>query len=76
MFDAADMLAAYTKAELTLLQGQTYKFGERQLTMANLPEIQNGRREWEHRVAQANASAAGFATGPGVRLANFSECDQ
>lgn len=76
MSNAADMLAAYTTAELALLKGQTYKFGERQLTMANLPEIQSGRREWELRVNGENAQAAGFDTRPGVRLANFSGCDE
>lgn len=76
MSNAADMLAAYTTAELALLKGQTYKFGERQLTMANLPEIQAGRREWEQRVNSEAARAAGIATRPGVRLANFSGCDE
>lgn len=75
MSDATDMLAAYTKAELALLKGQTYKFGDRQLTLVNLPEVQSGRREWERRVANEKATAAGFSTGPGVRLASFGGCD-
>lgn len=75
MSDATDMLAAYKTAELALLKGQTYKFGDRQLTLANLPEVQAGRREWERRVAQETASATGIVTGPGVRLARFDGCD-
>jgi hypothetical protein len=76
MSTSTDMRDAYKTAELALLKGQTYKFGDRQLTLANLPEVQAGRREWERRASQEAATAAGFATGPGVRLANFSGCDE
>lgn len=70
---ATDTLAAYQRAELAILKGQSYRFGERQLTMVNLPEIQSGRREWERRVANENLRAAGLT--PGVQLANFADCD-
>ena len=73
MSNATDMLAAYQKAEVALLQGQTYRFGDRQLTMVNLPEIQSGRREWERRVSQETAAAAGVPQSPvGVIGADFS----
>lgn len=73
MSTATDMLAAYQKAELALLKGQTYRFGERQITMANLPEILAGRREWERRVSQEQAAAAGVPQSPvGVIGADFS----
>lgn len=64
MSTATDMLAAYQTAEKALLEGQIYRFGDRQLTMANLPEIQSGRREWERRVATEQARAAGVASSP------------
>lgn len=71
MSTATDMLAAYQQAELKLLKGQTVKFGDRQLTMVNLPEVQAGRREWERRVASETAAAAG--RGVGISLADFRE---
>lgn len=72
MSNATDMLAAYQNAELALLKGQTYRFGDRQLTMANLPEIQAGRREWERRVSQEQQVAAGLPHTPvGVIGADF-----
>ena len=67
---ATDTLSAYQQAELALLKGQTIRFGDRQLTMANLTEIQSGRREWERRVNSENAANAG--TTPGVSVADFS----
>lgn len=69
MSNATDMLAAYQDAELKLLKGQTVKFGDRQLTMANLPEVQAGRREWERRVASETTAADGGRAG--VSLADF-----
>lgn len=73
MSTATDMLAAYQEAEVALLQGQTYRFGDHQLTMVNLPEIQSGRREWERRVSQEQAAAAGVSQSPvGVIGADFS----
>jgi hypothetical protein len=73
MSTATDMLEAYQAAEQALLKGQMYRFGDRQLTMANLPEIQGGRREWERRVSQENAAAAGVSQSPiGVIGADFS----
>lgn len=63
---ATDTLAAYQAAELALLKGQSYRFGDKMLTMANLTEIQTGRREWERRVAAEQASAAqGMSMGTG-----------
>jgi hypothetical protein len=74
MSNATDMLAAYQKAELQLLKGQTVKFGDRQWTLANLPEVQAGRREWERRVASETAAASGQRAG--VSLADFrTDCD-
>lgn len=41
------MLQAYLAAETAVLKGQSFRFGERQLTRADLAEIRAGRREWE-----------------------------
>lgn len=68
MSTATDMRDAYIAAETALLLGQSYKFGERTLTMVNLPEVQKGRAEWERRAA---AEAAG-RSGPRYQQADFS----
>lgn len=51
MSTATDMLQKYLDAETAILSGQTVRFGERVLTRANLIEVQQGRREWERKVA-------------------------
>lgn len=73
MSTATDMRDAYLAAEKALLLGQSYKFGERMLTMANLPEIQKGRLEWERRAANEARSAAGGAS-VGFKRADFGGC--
>ena len=72
MSTATDMRDAYLAAELKLLKGQSVRFGDRQLTMANLPEIIAGRKDWEARVAAESAAACGHY--PGIALADFSGC--
>ena len=69
MSQATEMRDAYVAAELAVLQGQSFRFGERMLTRADLVEIRAGRREWEARVAAENVSAAGGSSG--VALATF-----
>ncbi|MGN6520498.1 MAG: primosomal replication protein PriB/PriC domain protein [Dokdonella sp.] len=69
MSTATDMRDAYLAAELAVLAGQSYRLGERQLTLANLPEIQAGRQEWERRVAAETASVRGDC---GFAVADFS----
>lgn len=71
MSTATDMRDAYLAAEKALLLGQSYRMGERQLTMANLPEIQAGRKEWERRaIAEARIAAGGSS--PRYQQADFS----
>lgn len=69
MSTATEMLALYIAAEAAVLKGQSYRYGERMLTRADLVEIRKGRAEWEARVAAENA-------GPGARrsisVADFS----
>lgn len=68
---ATDMRDRYLAAETAILLGQSVKFGERMLTMANLPEIRAGRLEWERRAAaEARAGAS-----PRYSQANFSDTD-
>ncbi|WP_458068644.1 hypothetical protein [Rhodanobacter sp. BL-MT-08] len=67
MSTATDMLASYLAAETAILGGQSYKWGDRQLTRADLKMVQDGRREWERK---ANAELNGNK-GPSVALANL-----
>ncbi|RZZ81951.1 primosomal replication protein PriB/PriC domain protein [Pseudoxanthomonas winnipegensis] len=63
MATALDMVTLYTNAEQKVLSGQRVRFGDRELTYANLPEIRAGRQEWERRAAlEASASRPGCAT--------------
>lgn len=48
--DAQSMLALYEQAEMAVLKGQAHSFNGRSVTMANLSEIRQGRKEWEKRV--------------------------
>ncbi|HEU0096423.1 MAG TPA: DUF6148 family protein [Rhizomicrobium sp.] len=47
MTTAQEMLTFYTQAELAVLKGQSIRYGERQLTRADLSEIRKGRQEWQ-----------------------------
>lgn len=73
MSTATDMRDAYVAAEKAILAGQTFTWGDRTLTRANLAEIQKGRAEWD---AKANAEARAAAGGGSFRLADFSGCGQ
>jgi len=53
---AQEMLDFYMRAETSVLQGQSIRYGERLLTLADLAEIRKGRREWQIAV---DAQAAG-----------------
>lgn len=61
------MLQAYLAAETAVLSGQSFRFGERQLTRADLAEIRAGRREWE---AKARTETSGGSR-MSVALADF-----
>ena len=56
------MLTKYIAAEAAILDGQIVRFGERQLTRANLIEVQQGRKDWELRVASEARIAKGGAS--------------
>jgi len=65
------MLAAYIAAEAAVLKGLSYRIGDLMLTRANLPEIIEGRKDWERKVAAENEIALGLR--PGIALANFGD---
>lgn len=67
MSTATDMRDAYLAAEKAILGGQIYRWGDRQLTRADLAQVIAGRKEWERK---ANAEAQGNPS-VGVMLANL-----
>ena len=72
MATASEMVDLYVAAEMAVLQGRSFAWGDgRSLTRVDLPEIRKGRQEWEARVAAQAASATG-RSGPRVLLADFS----
>jgi len=71
MSQATDMLAAYIAAEMAVLAGQSFQFGQRQLTLADLSDIREGRAEWQQRVNAEAATTAGRAS---FALADFRSC--
>lgn len=69
MTRAQQMLEKYLEAEAAVLEGRSVTFGGRTLTMADLNQIRDGRKEWERRVAmEATATHGGRA---GYSLATF-----
>lgn len=66
MATAAEMVEFYTQAELSVLKGQRVRFGDRELTRADLSEIRAGRREW-----QAQLDALARRGRPGWAVADF-----
>lgn len=69
---ATDMVTALQTAYTRVLAGQSYRFGERQLTLADASWISAELDKWQRRAAaEATASAGGTA---GVAIADFSGC--
>lgn len=60
---AEQMVEKYHEAELAVLEGKAVQFGGRTLTMENLSQIRAGRKEWEQRLANERARAAGRNNG-------------
>lgn len=56
MATSQEMLDKYLAAEQAILEGQDISFDGRRLSMPDLPEIREGRKEWEQRVADEAAS--------------------
>ncbi len=70
MTTATDMLAKYLTAEQAILEGKEARMGDRVLRMEDLAEIRKGRQEWEARVANEQAQAAGVPGSGGIRFLN------
>ncbi|GAB3305686.1 primosomal replication protein PriB/PriC domain protein [Luteimonas notoginsengisoli] len=63
MATAQEMVQFYTDAEIAVLKGQRVRFGDRDLTRADLEQIRAGRREWQGLLdRQLRAGSARFAT--------------
>jgi hypothetical protein len=65
---AQEMLDKYLAAEMAVLEAKETWFNGRKVVMADLPQIQQGRKEWERRVNAERAAAQGS---PGYSLATF-----
>lgn len=57
--DTKEMLDLYLQAERDVLAGKETMFQGRRLVMADLPQIRDGRQEWERRLAAEHAAARG-----------------
>lgn len=61
MSTASDLLAKYLVVEAAILEGQSYRMGERMLTRADLAAVQAERKNLERRVsAESNTASGGF----------------
>lgn len=76
MSTITDMRDKYLAAEAAILGGQSYRWGDRQLTRADLSMVQAGRREWERKALAEARAAADQQSAPGVRYANLSGLPQ
>ena len=56
-----EMIDSYIKAEQAVLKGKAYTINGRSLTRANLPEIREGRQEWERRLQAAKSGGRGHS---------------
>jgi hypothetical protein len=56
---AEAQLALYLAAEVSVLAKQSYRIGEREMTFADLKEIQAGIKIWNDRATTLGASAEG-----------------
>lgn len=61
MSTASDLLAKYLAAEMAILDGQSFRMGERILTMADLDVVRRERASLERRVqGETNGSSARY----------------
>ena len=56
---ARTILQRYIDAEQEVLLGKSTSFNGRTLTMVDLAEIRDGRKEWERKVANLERAASG-----------------
>ncbi len=72
MSTASDMVALYLNAESRVLAGKAVTLAGRSVSMEDLAEIRAGRKEWERKLAEEQASAAGIKS-TGFAVAAFSD---
>lgn len=60
---AQQMVDRYIEAEMAVLDGKAIQFGGRTLTMENLNQIREGRKEWERRANAEIVRARGGNSG-------------
>lgn len=60
---AKQMVERYLEAEMSLLEGKSVQFSGRTLTMENLGQIREGRKEWERRAAAEEQGRRGGGRG-------------
>lgn len=65
-----EIIDEYVKAERAVLKGKSYTINGRSLSRENLPEIREGRQEWEQRLSSQSARSAGINNN--YSLADFS----
>ncbi len=63
---AEAQLALYVAAEAKILAGQSYRIGDRELTRADLADVQAGIATWDARCRQLDPSAGRPRVGFGV----------
>lgn len=68
MTTAAEMLEKYITAETSILEGQSVTFNGRSYSMANLKEVQDGRKYWQKKVDMETASANKVRSANGTRF--------
>lgn len=72
MSDTATRLAAYKAAETQILKGQSVRFGDRQLTKADLAEVRKAINELRAELQAETDGAAGHF-GPRILVAGFNQ---
>lgn len=72
MSTASDLLALYVAAEGKILSGQSYRMGDRMLTLADLGMVQTERARLERRVAAETRATSG-SYGARHLLGDFSQ---
>lgn len=68
--EISDMLAAYVAAEIAVLKGKSYTINGRSLSRVDLPDIREGRQEWEQKLAAYDVRARGGSSS--YALSDFS----
>lgn len=71
MSTTQERLDAYLAAELQVLKGQVVRFGERQLTRADLAEIRKSITQLQAQLARETSGSGGYLR---THVATFPRC--